>query len=78
MAWRCPECKLEFEDALQDHACGKIETIDQYIAAQPEEVRPTLNRIREVISAAAPGATVPTPRGADAPREREDESPRGR
>ena len=35
----------------------KIETIDQYISEQAEEVQPLLYGIREVIKAAAPDAT---------------------
>ena len=35
----------------------KPNSIDEYIAIQPEDVRPLLQRIREVIHAAAPEAT---------------------
>ena len=55
--WQCPKCKREFKNTNQDHYCGKIETIDQYISEQAVEVQPLLNKIREVIHAAAPGAT---------------------
>jgi len=41
----------------QDHYCSKIETIDQYISEQSEEVQPILNKIRDIIRAAAPEAT---------------------
>jgi uncharacterized protein YdhG (YjbR/CyaY superfamily) len=54
--WQCPKCKREFKNTNQDHYCGKIETIDQYIAEQAEEVQPILNKIRETIRAAAPDA----------------------
>jgi uncharacterized protein YdhG (YjbR/CyaY superfamily) len=40
----------------QDHSCGKIETIDDYICEQPEEVQPLLCKIRETIHNAAPNA----------------------
>jgi uncharacterized protein YdhG (YjbR/CyaY superfamily) len=33
-----------------------VESVDEYIAGQPEEVRPILQRIREAIRAAAPEA----------------------
>ena len=36
---------------------GKPATIDEYIAAQPAEVQPLLEAVRETIRAAAPGAT---------------------
>jgi len=55
--WQCPKCKREFKNTNQDHYCGRIETIDQYIAEQTEEARPVLLKIREVIRAAAPNAT---------------------
>ena len=54
--WQCPKCGREFKNTDQDHYCGKIETIDQYIAEQVEEVQPLLHKIRETIRAAAPGA----------------------
>lgn len=54
--WECPKCGRKFKDTNQSHYCGKIETIDQYISEQAEEVKPILNRIREVIRIAAPNA----------------------
>jgi uncharacterized protein YdhG (YjbR/CyaY superfamily) len=55
--WQCPKCNREFKNTEQDHYCGKIETIDQYIFEQAEEVQPILRKIREVIRAAAPIAS---------------------
>jgi len=55
--WKCPKCKREFKNTNQDHYCGKIETIDQYISEQSEEVQPLLDKIRAAIRAAAPEAT---------------------
>ena len=55
--WQCPTCKREFKNTEQDHYCGKVETIDQYISEQTEKVRPILQKIREAIRAAAPEAT---------------------
>lgn len=37
--WKCPQCGKAFKHTNQDHACGKINTIDAYIAAQPQEVQ---------------------------------------
>ncbi|HWR21867.1 MAG TPA: DUF1801 domain-containing protein [Feifaniaceae bacterium] len=54
--WTCPKCGREFKNAEQDHFCVIPNSIDEYIAAQPEEVRPLLQRIRETIRAAAPEA----------------------
>ena len=54
--WKCPKCCRDFKNTNQDHYCGIIETIDQYIAEQPESIQPILQKIRETISAAAPNA----------------------
>ncbi len=55
--WTCPKCGREFKNTEQDHFCVKPNSIDEYIAAQPEEVRPLLQGIRETIRAVAPEAT---------------------
>lgn len=54
--WQCPKCNREFKNTNQDHFCGKIETIDQYIEEQPDELQPILQKVRETIRAAAPDA----------------------
>jgi uncharacterized protein YdhG (YjbR/CyaY superfamily) len=55
--WQCPKCERKFKNTNQDHYCGDIETIDQYIFEQSEEVQPILHKLREVIRRAAPDAT---------------------
>jgi uncharacterized protein YdhG (YjbR/CyaY superfamily) len=56
--WQCSKCGREFKNTNQNHYCGQSpKTIDEYISAQPEEVRPILVNIRETIRAAAPNAT---------------------
>lgn len=54
--WQCPKCGLTFQNPNQEHGCTPISTIDEYIAAQPEAVRPVLRQVRETIRAAAPEA----------------------
>ena len=55
--WTCPKCGREFKNQNQDHYCGKTpKTIDEYIARQPEEFRPYLNKVRDAIRAALPEA----------------------
>lgn len=54
--WKCPKCGREFKNAEQNHFCGKISTIDDYIADQSAEVQPILHAVRETIKAAAPEA----------------------
>ena len=55
--WKCPKCGRTFKNTEQDHFCVKPNSIDEYIAAKSEEVRPLLQSIRETIRAAAPEAT---------------------
>ena len=55
--WQCPKCGKEFKMTNQEHYCGNApSTIEEYIAAQPEELRPLLNKIRKTIKKAAPNA----------------------
>ena len=55
--WTCPKCGRSFKKQNQDHYCGKApETIDEYIAAQPEEAQRYLNQVRDAIRAALPEA----------------------
>lgn len=55
--WQCPKCRREFENINQNHYCGEPpKTIDAYIDAQPEDVRPLLNQVRDTLRAALPYA----------------------
>ncbi len=54
--WRCPKCGRNLSREGQNHYCGKIETIDQYIEEQDETVRPYMNEIRQIIRSAIPEA----------------------
>lgn len=55
--WTCPKCGRAFQKQNQGHYCGKPpKTIDEYIAAQPEEVQGYLKQIRDAIHAALPEA----------------------
>jgi len=55
--WKCPKCNREFKNTEQDHFCVKPNCIDEYIAAQAEDVRPLLHSIRDTIRASAPDST---------------------
>ena len=55
--WKCPKCGREFKNTNQSHYCGKVETIDAYIASQPEAMRHLLQEVRAAIASAAPEAT---------------------
>ena len=55
--WTCPRCGRTFKRQEQSHYCGKApETIEEYIAAQPEEVQPYLTELRNALRAALPEA----------------------
>ena len=54
--WQCPKCGKDFKNTNQHHFCGKINTIDEYIAGQPAEIQPVLQKVRTVIRGAAPDA----------------------
>ena len=55
--WTCPKCGRTFKKQNQGHYCGKApETIDEYIAAQPEEIRQYLKEVRNALHAALPEA----------------------
>ena len=54
--WKCPKCGREFDRQDQHHFCEKPQTIDAYIEAQSEAVRPKLREIRAVIREAIPDA----------------------
>ncbi len=57
MMWTCPECGRSFKRRNQGHYCGKApETIDAYIAAQPEEARQYLKAGRSAIRQVLPEA----------------------
>lgn len=55
--WKCPQCGRELKNESQNHRCGVTPaTVDEYIAGQPEGVRPLLEKVREAIRRAAPDA----------------------
>lgn len=54
--WKCPKCGRAFQKEDQSHFCGEADDIGAYIAMQPEQVRPILMRVRELLREAAPDA----------------------
>ena len=54
--WKCLKCGKEFENVNQNHSCVKPETVDDYIAGQPENVKYILSKVQSVIREAAPDA----------------------
>ena len=56
MKWKCPKCGREFSRQGQDHYCVRPRTIDEYIAAQEEAIRPVLCQVRGILQSALPEA----------------------
>ena len=55
--WVCPKCGRSFKNVDQSHYCGKPPaTIEEYIAAQPEEAQDYLRQINAAIKASIPEA----------------------
>lgn len=55
--WTCPNCGREFKNTNQSHYCKTApKTIDEYIDAQPSELRPCLAAVRQAIHTAIPDA----------------------
>lgn len=55
--WECPKCGRKFKNTNQSHYCGTApQSIEEYIAQQPEYTRLYLCQINEVIQNALPDA----------------------
>ena len=54
--WTCPRCARRFGRVEQQHYCGKPRTVDEYIQAQDEAVRPRLRELRALLHEALPEA----------------------
>ena len=55
--WVCPKCGRSFKNTNQDHYCGKPPaTIEEYIAAQPEEAQDYLRQVNDTIKTSIPDA----------------------
>ncbi len=55
--WKCPKCDREFKNQNQSHFCGESDnTIDAYIASQPENVQSLLNQVRNTLRSVLPDA----------------------
>ena len=54
--WKCPKCGRSFKKENQGHYCGKApETVEDYIAAQDEDIRSQLQSVRQVLISSLPG-----------------------
>lgn len=55
--WECPNCGREFKNKNQSHYCGSPpQSIEEYIAQQPEDARLYLCRINDTIKNVLPDA----------------------
>lgn len=55
--WKCKKCGREFANKNQSHFCSEqTNTVDEYIAEQPEEVRERLLILQEALQNVLPDA----------------------
>lgn len=55
--WTCPKCGRTFARTNQSHWCGeKPPSVDEYLARQPEDIRPELEQMRDILRRALPDA----------------------
>ena len=55
--WECPNCGRKFKKIHQSHYCGAApQSIEEYIAQQPEAAQPYLRQIHDAIQRALPDA----------------------
>lgn len=55
--WECPNCGRKFKNTNQDHYCGPApQTIEEYVARQPEYTQMYLRQLNETIRGALPDA----------------------
>lgn len=55
--WACPKCGRTFKNQNQSHYCGQApKTIQAYIDAQRDEVKPYLEAVRNTLRDALPDA----------------------
>lgn len=53
--WTCPKCGRAFKRTNQGHYCGKApETVSEYVALQPAEIRSCLEEMRRIIQDSVP------------------------
>ncbi|HUS32495.1 MAG TPA: DUF5655 domain-containing protein [Kofleriaceae bacterium] len=50
MAWTCPDCKRSFGRRNQSHECAPSNTVDDYFAKRPVELRKIYNAIERVVT----------------------------
>lgn len=55
--WECPRCGRRFKNINQSHYCGAApQSIEEYIAQQPEQAQPYLLQINTAIKSVLPDA----------------------
>ena len=55
--WTCPKCGRTFARTNQSHSCGERPlSVDEYLARQPEDIRPELEQMRDILKRALPDA----------------------
>ena len=56
--WRCPECRRQFANRNQSHACGRY-TLASHFAGKPAAVRAIFDKLRRVAESNGPIVVLP-------------------
>ena len=56
--WRCPECRRQFANRNQSHACGRY-TLASHFAGKPPAVRAIFDKLRRVAESNGPIVVLP-------------------
>ena len=54
--WKCPKCGRNFSRNEQQHYCVKPQTVEEYIEAQDDAVKPYRHEMRQILRTALPDA----------------------
>src|SRR5204862_2529017 len=56
--WRCPDCRRQFANRNQSHACGRY-TLASHFTGKPAKVRATFNRLLALAKKNGPVIVLP-------------------
>ncbi|HEX4641159.1 MAG TPA: DUF5655 domain-containing protein [Chthoniobacterales bacterium] len=56
--WRCPDCRRQFANRNQSHACGR-HTLASHFAGKPKTVRPVFDKLLAIAKQNGPVTVLP-------------------
>jgi hypothetical protein len=57
--WRCPDCRRQFANRNQSHACGPKYTLASHFAGKPKAVRAIFDKLLAVAKKSGPVTVLP-------------------